>query len=1064
MDKIETAQSQSQFQVYNASAGSGKTFTLVKEYLKIILRTTDVFRFQNILAITFTNKAASEMKERVLKSLQDFSEEKQNPMLEMLSAELKLSEEDLMHRSKKVLAVILQNYGAFNITTIDSFTYRIIRSFAFDLGLSLNFDVEMDAGMLLDEAVDVLISKIGQDKALTEVLIAYSIEKADDDKSWDISRDLKEFSRVLLNENHFAHLNKLKDKSVDDYIKLKQQLNIEINQLKTDFIKLGKEGLSIIENSGLEHKDFYSSMLPKHFLNLANGLGKAKFFDQSKLKERIEEQTFYAKSKSEEIKETIESILPSLLGLYDKSEKLYSKYVLNNLVLKSLIPLAVLNQINKALDEIKEQNNIRLNAEFNQLISDEIRNEPAPFIYERIGEKFRYYFIDEMQDTSELQWKNLIPLIENALSSESEMGERGSLMLVGDAKQAIYRWRGGRAEQFIELSQENDKNEFTVKSEIKNLDTNYRSTIEIVKFNNDFFTYVSDFLGKDEYRNMYKEGSDQKTFSEVKGYVQVSLLNIDKKDPEKDLVYPKKVRSIIENLDDNFDRKDVCVLVRTKKQGISVSDYLTQHNIPIISSETLLLKNDEVVEFLIYIFTIIYNPSDKKAIANALYFLGTQLNETSNIHHLLDENVNKPISEIFEPLVEFGFNFNEKEFVKLPFYDGVEYALRGFNLLERTNLYVQSFLDVVLEYEQKRGYGLNDFLEYWERKKDSLSVVLPEGQDAVQIMTIHKSKGLEFPIVIFPYDLEIYKEQNPKIWFDNLKTDAGMSFESSLLDYSKKIGYISSYGETIYNQRREEIQLDNLNLLYVALTRPVEQLYVISKNNDKYKDLGQAGYYSDLFLSFLNSKEVQNTNTENEVCFEFGDKTKVVDVSESSNDQKVVPIFQEQFISNSWLNRTISIATNASKLWDTEQGNAIEYGNLIHFVLSQIKWAPDVDGVLEKLLLEGHIGIDEVVEITAIVKGIINHKDLFNYYQPNSKSVVMNEKALVSGSGKIQVPDRVWIAEGKAVIIDYKTGVQKEDYRNQINEYALTYNEMGYEIEKKLLVYIDSKIVVEEVL
>ena len=450
----------SQFQVYNASAGSGKTFTLVKEYLRILLATKDSFRFQNILAITFTNKAAAEMKERVLKSLQDFSEGKENAILGILETEIKLPQDVLKTRATLVLNSILQNYSAFNITTIDSFTHRLIRTFAFDLGLSMNFEVEMDSGALLDEAVDVLISKIGEDTHLTQVLIAYSLDKTDDDKSWDISNDLKDFASILLNENHVSNLKLLENKSIEDFSKLKKHLKKKIAAAENEFTEIGKQGLKIIETTGLDPKDFYRSMLPNHFLNLTFDLKKVKFFDQSKLKERIDENNFYAKSKSDAIKASIESILPSLLELYSQSEKLYQKDLLNHLVLKSLIPLAVLKQINSSLQEIKDQNNIRLISEFNQLISDKIKDEPAPFIYERIGEKFKYYFIDEMQDTSQFQWQNLIPLIENSLVSESLSGDTGSLMLVGDAKQAIYRWRGGKAEQFIDLYQEEKQDAF----------------------------------------------------------------------------------------------------------------------------------------------------------------------------------------------------------------------------------------------------------------------------------------------------------------------------------------------------------------------------------------------------------------------------------------------------------------------------------------------------------------------------------------------------------------------------------------------------------------------------
>jgi ATP-dependent exoDNAse (exonuclease V) beta subunit len=256
----------STFQVYNASAGSGKTFTLVKQYLKVLLTSDDLFMFQKVLAITFTNKAASEMKARVLSNLEDFSEGKTNDLLEIILEETTLDSTIIKERSKKILNAILQNYAAFSITTIDSFTHKIIKSFAFDLGLSLNFEVEMDAISLLNESVDVLISKIGTDKKLTNLLIDYSLDKIDDDTSWDISKDLNDFARVLLNEDDVKHFRELADKELDDFFKLKNRLQKSNNQTETTYKKLGDEVLQFIESSGVSIKDFaYSGEFVKHF-------------------------------------------------------------------------------------------------------------------------------------------------------------------------------------------------------------------------------------------------------------------------------------------------------------------------------------------------------------------------------------------------------------------------------------------------------------------------------------------------------------------------------------------------------------------------------------------------------------------------------------------------------------------------------------------------------------------------------------------------------------------------------------------------------------------------------
>ncbi|MFB0939312.1 MAG: UvrD-helicase domain-containing protein, partial [Urechidicola sp.] len=989
-------QVESQFQVYNASAGSGKTFTLVKEYLKILLSTDDVFRFQKILAITFTNKAAAEMKGRVLQSLKDFSGGEKNDMSIIILEELSLNKDILKNRSKRVLNSIVQNYSAFNITTIDSFTHRIIRNFAFDLGLSMNFDVEMDSISLLDEAVDLMISKIGVDKDLTKVLIDFSLEKTEDDKSWDIARELKEFAKVLLNENDVTQLKKLKNKTLQDFTALKSHLRKENKAIESEFVDIGKKGLEIIDSMNLEHNDFYRSMLPNHFKNLAFYFLKTKFFDQSKLRERIEENIFYSKSKSEDVKTAIEQTLPPLLELYTQSEKLYQEFTRNSLVMKSLIPLAVLKHINASLEEIKEQNNLHLNAEFNQIISDQIRNEPAPFIYERLGEKYSYYFIDEMQDTSVLQWTNLIPLIENALVSETLDAEKGKLMLVGDAKQAIYRWRGGKAEQFINLT--NQENPFSVDKSPKNLETNFRSSTQIVDFNNNFFSFVSDFLEKDDYRKMYRVGNQQKKNHKDEGFVQISFVDEFQGTKERDEVYGKAVLEKIQNLDKKYDLNDVCILVRTKKQGIAISNYLTNNRIDIVSSETLLLKNSKEVTFILDLLKFLFLPNNKEAAADFLYYLCSKNINDELKHKTIKGLIHQSNEVVFEKLGEFGYSFNENEFIQMPFYDSIEYIIRCFQLIKDSDTYILAFLDFVLEYQNKKGKGLGGFLENWDRKRENLSISIPEGKNAVNIMTIHKSKGLEFPVVIFPFDMDIYREINPRAWYDSSEKNEMMGFESTLVDYSKKLNYAGIRAEELYISRKKEKQLDNLNLLYVALTRPIEQLYVATERKSTNNILSEAKHFSDFFIEYLKGIEGENTYSDLKNEYNFGNRERFRDSKKSLETE-----IQKGFISSSWRDINITIATNSSLRWGDKQGEAINYGNLAHKILSKVKTEDDIESSIEEHVLEGSIDKMEALKIRDSIASITRHPQLSEYFQENL--IVFNEHEIISKDKKILIPD-----------------------------------------------------------
>ena len=343
------------FEVYNASAGSGKTFTLVKEYLKVLLSAEDIFTFQKVLAITFTNKAASEMKERVMSNLEDFADGKENDLFKIIINEIAVDKPTIKERSKKILEVILQNFSAFSITTIDSFTHKIIKSFAYDLGLPLNFEVEMDAISLLNEAVDVLISKIGIDKKLTKLLIDYSLDKTDDDKSWDISRDLNEFAKVLLNEDDIKHFKELSTKNLEDFTNLKSKIFTHQKELKTEFKKVGEDFLNLIGSNDLESKDFMRGTIPKFFSDINSKAFNFTFLTRSEtIQKAIDNHQYYSKSTTDGIASTIETIVPQIINLFEKSKSIYSQFLMNKLTLKNIIPLAVLNNINLDLEEIKE--------------------------------------------------------------------------------------------------------------------------------------------------------------------------------------------------------------------------------------------------------------------------------------------------------------------------------------------------------------------------------------------------------------------------------------------------------------------------------------------------------------------------------------------------------------------------------------------------------------------------------------------------------------------------------------------------------------------------------------
>ncbi len=1041
-------QQPSTFQVYNASAGSGKTFTLVKEYLKVLLNSDDIFSFQKILAITFTNKAAGEMKERVLSNLEDFADGKENDLFNIIINEIEVDKPTIQLRSKKILDAILQNYSAFSITTIDSFTHKIIKSFAYDLGLPLSFEVEMDAVSLLNEAVDILISKIGTDKKLTKLLIDYSLDKADDDKSWDISRDLNEFAKVLLNEDDIKHFRVLADKQLEDFTKLKTKLYAHQKELKVAFKKVGEDCLGLIASHDLEHKDFMRATIPKFFADVNEKAFNFTYLSRSEtVQKAIDNHQYYSKSTSDSVVQSIESIVPEIINLFNKSKGIYSQFLMNKLALKNIIPLAVLNNINIELEQIKEENNIRLNAEFNQLISDNIKEQPAPFIYERIGQRFQHYFIDEMQDTSVLQWQNLIPLIDNALAQENS-----NLLLVGDGKQAIYRWRGGKAEQFIELGSR-AKNPFHVAKEIKNLETNFRSYSEVINFNNSFFQHTSNFLQNESYKNLFFEGNKQVENAKKGGYVTLNFLEKEEDKNIEKLKYPKKVYEKIMQLKDGFSLNEICVLTRTKKDGVAVANYLSENGVNIISSETLLIQNSPKVSFIIDVLKVLQNPNDEETRFDMLYFLHFHLKVKKSKHFFFKEFAKADTQTILDSLKKYGVSFEISTFHQYPFYEKIEEIIRGFHLVNSSDAYVQFFLDIVLE-QQRKSTDVADFLEFWELKKEKLSIVAPESANAVQIMTIHKSKGLEFPVVIFPCDVDIYRQINPKIWLDELPENYE-NFKELLVPYNKELSHVNDTGLKIYNQQREELELDNFNLLYVALTRSVEQLHVITEKKISSKGEENRNFYSGIFINYLIQK---NLWEEDVLEYSFGSEIRV----SMKESQISVAEIHQKFISTPWQEHNVVLLASASKLWDTNQGEAISFGNLFHEILAKIFTKKDVNKVTAQYHQKGIIDENQLLVINNTIISVVNHPKIENYF--SEEVIIYNEREIVDVDNQVIIPDRlVFTNKNEVVIMDYKTGNPSAEHHQQLLKYERVLKSMNFKVDKKILIYINDKIDVVEV-
>ena len=1143
------------------------------------------------------------MKSRIVGSLSEFAKEepsgKAQDLMQDLSIDTELSIIEIKTKSQQIIKHIIHNYAAFDISTIDKFTHKVIRAFAHDLGLPMTFEVTLDTENLLVEAVDAIIAQAGEDETLTKLLIDFTMEKTDDDKSWDISREILDTGRLVLNENNRNEITHFQDKSIAEFVEIKKKLAEACKVLETETVVFAEEALLLIDKNGIDTKSFSAGHFPKHLLSIQEG----KFNPKNKTYHEFDDIKINKTAKDRAI---IENIIPELLQILDRIYKTFEKRDFYKAFLKNITPLSLLNTVSNELAKIQSEQNVLSISEFNAIIHREIQNQPAPFIYERLGERYRHFFIDEFQDTSEMQWQNLIPLIDNATSSEID-GEKGTLMIVGDPKQSIYRWRGGKAEQFIDLSK--DQNPFNNPEKIlEHLDKNYRSYSQVIQFNNDFFQLVSNEFEHLDYKDLYENHSHQKTNDKTGGYVNISFIpkvetsEDDEEALDKTELYVLATLNTIEKvIREGFEYKDIVILTRKRSQGIAIANYLTEQKIPLLSSETLMIQNATEVRLIIHLLKYLKNNADLEAKAYFLHYVGEHIQDKMPVHDFiaqgmalfqetdfenwlmsfdislsfqnirkksLYESVEVIISKFLSPALSkgegakadhFGYmmggnyshllNQKAKEMRKEPThaekvlwtelksksledykfrqqhlvddfivdfvclseklivevdcgihdlqkeYDAQRTEIlnkKGFKVIRFSNeevidsvsivlekikeelilqeiflknessfsspspsgrggegnAYVQYFLDIVLERDIRNQAGISDFLNFWDKNAEKFSIPSPEGNNAVRIMTIHKSKGLEFPVVIFPFAEEDYnRKPKDKLWLNAEEETIGLP--KVLIDNSSAVEGFGEEASLVYNQKKQEELLDNINVLYVVLTRAEEQLYVISNMNLSRKGELPKNNMCTFFINYLINK---GEFDESKLEYEVGNSTKLSDEKKHVDTSKTIPLVTE--ILNP---KNIKIAQREALMWGTHQQEAIEYGNLVHEILSFVKTKADVELAITKSIESGLITFGQKETVYNSIQEIVNHSELSTYFSEENE--VLNEQTIIQKQGKTIKPDRMAINKDKEVfLLDYKTGTHNPKYQAQLENYQHAIELMGYKVVKKALVYIGSAI------
>lgn len=1056
------------FTVYKSSAGSGKTYTLVREYLQLALASPEPDYFRHILAITFTNKAANEMKERVLTKLELFSHGNsaaEDSMFRELKKNLALDDFTLAERARKLLSLILHNYSYFNISTIDKFTHRVLSTFAHDMRLPVSFNVEVEADELLNEAVDILLQKAGNDEILTKTLVEFAESRADDEGDWRIERSIFQLSKNLLfdEEGHF-HVEALKNIPPEGFDLIRKNISAFCENYENRLRQIANKALKTIAGKEISIDDLYygKSGIGGYFSKINQG----RFDDlngKTYVQKTLGEGIWYSKKATVETQNKIDEIVPVLIDAYNQiqfeKEANHSNYILYLETAKNLYALSVLNEVEKIMNELKTQNNTVHISEFNRLVSGVVMFEPAPFIYERIGQRFHHYLIDEFQDTSVLQWLNLLPLLDESLAKTHFS------MVVGDAKQAIYRWRGGRVEQFVNLPkifltpalekkktaerEEDEEKAFLFRTLVeqrqatlvrtigeKKLNANYRSKTEIVEFNNDFFGFLASQLD-DDYKNIYESLKQQSDEKNTGGSVSIDFVE---KDGYDERVLEQTKKTVEQLLNDGFQLKDIAVLARKNEQASKVAKFLLENNINVISSESLLLSQSAEVNFLVSLLQYLYNNRDVIAEAQALHFLAGETSRKEN-------SLEKYFSEN-HPAVHF------KSLLKHPLYEIFEKLIGEF-FHASPDPYIQFFLDAVHVYVSRRGNDTGAFLQWWEEKKNKISIVVPQGINAINVLTIHKSKGLEFPVVIYPFAQDKVTLRFAKLWLDVKNKKELAPMQTALTSCNKALEE-TEYRKD-YIEEKNKTTLDFLNLLYVAFTRPVNRLCIITPYPEKEKDTLAAIPQS--LKAWLEHKEKWS---DEKFSYFIGKNEKYISKNES--DENAYRL--EKFISSDWrdklmISRHPNFHANRAG-WDVgrdlqsrpaKKEHQTEWGNFLHNILSQIYTVNDVASVLASMKAKGELTEEDEIHLAQFLNELLNRSDVKPYFAEGLN--VKTEAEILLNDGRRLRPDRIVIEGKKASVIDFKTGKAMPEHEEQLEKYAKTLMRMGFEKVEKKLVYFN---------
>jgi len=794
------------FLVYKSGAGSGKTYTLTREFLKLALQSGKPWGYKQILAVTFTKKAANEMKSRILDWLHEFSVSKDisaNPKAKEILATADFNAGELKLRAMKMHEHILHHYSDFSVQTIDSFVHKLIKSFYRDLKLSSDFEVNMDLDDAINEVVSSQLREVGLNADLTATLQDFLSSKIEEEKSTKLSKELGDFFKTAESEKAKAYLSNMTAQSFEDFTAIRKEISEQLTKLKK-VITTDKEDLKVLLNKLEGTVNHLKNWVNKPFSDFVK-------YKKTPLTQLEKDTVFMAKYKNnggeyDVVNARSLSIVENLLPDLDR-------YILLSSLKKNIYTLSLVQDFKVRFAELKLENNMVMISDFNQMVNNVVKDNPAPFIYERLGERYHHYLIDEFQDTSLTQWSNFLPLISHCLASGR------TTMIVGDSKQAIYRWRNGDFNLFANLPKlSNPENsqfiseiELQLESakKIENLDHNFRSSAEVVEFNNRLFNVFTADLSETGNR-MYHEFK-QNTTKESDGYVEFKLFTEEEKE-DRDANWLNHILSIITDATENrkFKPGDIAILSRKNKNSAQIADFLMNNEIPSSSKEGLLLSHNVDVRLIIHTLRACVYPADESNFTQLYSILETKQDRVpdvlSNNTFLESYSIGKRSFnklKIWEYLeTRIGKTAEPQTWRRMSAFEAISVIKKYLNLEDSSNDYIETLLEISFLAERAGHKTVKEFLTHWDEKHPrpgkGFSIASPDDEKSVKLMTVHASKGLEFPLVIFAEPFS--KEQTSKLWFDLSSTSSPLE-----TNYDSKI-FETHQGQS-YARIHEQLEL-----------------------------------------------------------------------------------------------------------------------------------------------------------------------------------------------------------------------------------------------------------------